>query len=197
MKRKKIIFIFILILILPVFLLSCEDTNKVVEIENISVSESTENNKLVETETESEIFMYDIQEIKKYITENTLDTIPNGFREFSCIAAIPEKDIYLYGYNNGGCLLLKYQDKYEAFNYYWLTPRMVLPEMYLYDYDANGKEELAVKLYQASGTKYEDTQRRICNVTPYSTSCALSLAGTNIFFSTLHPKSPICVPLSG
>ena len=35
---------------------------------------------------------------------------------------------------------------------------------------------------------------RICNVTPYSTSCASSLSGTNIFFNTLHPKSPICVP---
>jgi len=143
---KKIIFIFILIL--TVFLLSCEAEDET-ELEDIT--EAAESH--TELVTEPETFIYDLPEkVKQYIIENTLDTIPNGFREFSCIAAIPEKDIYLYGYNNGGSLLLKYQNKYEIFNYYWLTPRRVLPEVYLYDYDGDGEKELAVKLYQASGT---------------------------------------------
>lgn len=99
----------------------------------------------------------EIQEIRRYIEKNPLDTEVSAgygetFGDFSCIAAMPDKDIYLYTCKGGDGILLKFQDKYEIFDYFALTPRLIFPEMFLYDYDGDGREELAIKLYQASGT---------------------------------------------
>jgi hypothetical protein len=99
-----------------------------------------------------------LNRIKKYINENPLDTeiwqyMASDEKYLPCISAIPEKDIYLYSCENGN-VLLKYQDKYEMIYLKWgyTTPRLILPEMYLYDYDGDGIDELAIKIYQASGT---------------------------------------------
>jgi len=140
---KKIIIIFILIS--TIFLLSCESN-----AEDTKDIEDLDPDRLRE-----------IQKHKKYISENTLPaemTEGDAFYEalnnndLLYVAGIPEKDIYLYGYYSSDIMLFKYGDRYEIFDYWCLTPRLIFPEMFLYDYDNDGKEELAVKIYQASGT---------------------------------------------
>lgn len=69
------------------------------------------------------------------------------------IAAIPERDIYLYGVKPRGVVLyVKGTGHYFCWEY--LTPRFVLPRMYEDDFDSDGDEELAVILYTGSGTGY-------------------------------------------
>ncbi|MDF2988716.1 MAG: hypothetical protein K0R50_4226 [Eubacterium sp.] len=73
--------------------------------------------------------------------------------KFPLLAAIPDKKIYLYGIKDEGTILY-YNDKGHFFNWSYLTPRFILPQMDLNDFDGDGKEELAVVLYVGSGTGY-------------------------------------------
>jgi hypothetical protein len=67
------------------------------------------------------------------------------------IAAIPEKGIYLYDTKKDQ-LILKVGENEHYYSWAWMTPRFILPEIRLSDYDADGKDELSVILYIGSGT---------------------------------------------
>ena len=72
---------------------------------------------------------------------------------FPMIASMPDKDIYLYGKNDGslGCILFVGGTSYH-YEIPWFTPRFFLPEMRLYDIDKDGIEELVIANYYGSGT---------------------------------------------
>lgn len=67
------------------------------------------------------------------------------------IAAIPEKNIFLYD-TKADRVLLKVGEMEQYFPWICLTPRFILPRMNLFDYDEDGKDELSVILYVGSGT---------------------------------------------
>ena len=72
------------------------------------------------------------------------------------IASIPEKGIYLYGVKdpvqNGSSCLLYIGNVCHSYGIPWETPRLIMPEMKLYDFDRDGKEELAIINYYGSGS---------------------------------------------
>lgn len=72
------------------------------------------------------------------------------------IAAISEKNIFLYGKNSHGQVsdevILHWDNENYHFNWTYLTPRGIFPKMLLTDFEADGKEELAIVLYNNSGT---------------------------------------------
>ena len=72
-------------------------------------------------------------------------------QRFPLIAAIPDKNVYLYAIRNHG-VILYYNNIGHFYDWNYLTPRFILPRMELADFDSDGKEELGVILYVGSGT---------------------------------------------
>ncbi|WP_127534391.1 hypothetical protein [Paenibacillus kobensis] len=70
------------------------------------------------------------------------------------IASLPEKDIYLYPekQNSDAGVLLQIGEHKQHFDWLYDTPRMVMPQLQLSDYDGDKKEELAAVTYVGSGT---------------------------------------------
>jgi hypothetical protein len=69
------------------------------------------------------------------------------------IAVVPKRDIYLYGIKPFGVVLyVDGEGHYYEWNY--LTPRRILPEMNVGDYDNDGDDELSIVLYVGSGTGF-------------------------------------------
>lgn len=66
------------------------------------------------------------------------------------VSALPDRDIYLYGQEDGVALHVGER----IYNYDWIytTPRQIMPMMDVRDYDKDGKDELVVKLNIGSGT---------------------------------------------
>ncbi len=67
------------------------------------------------------------------------------------IGSLPEKGIFLYGVDPEG-VNLRVGDRVQHFDWLYMTPRGVLPNLRVFDYDADGQDELAVDLYIGSGT---------------------------------------------
>ncbi|QNU67899.1 hypothetical protein EHE19_005470 [Ruminiclostridium herbifermentans] len=67
------------------------------------------------------------------------------------LAAIPEKEIYLYDTKDGQVILSIGGNK-SYYDWICLTPRFILPQMQLGDFDKDGLDELSVILYTDSGT---------------------------------------------
>lgn len=86
------------------------------------------------------------------LTEKEITTSTTiNLTEYPLIAMLTEKDIYLYGAEDG--VILKQGDKLCTFNWRsYLTPRFVLPILHSGDYDGDGTEELMCVLYVGSGT---------------------------------------------
>lgn len=85
------------------------------------------------------------------LTEKEITTpITFNLAEYPLIAMLPEKDIYLYGAEDG--VILKQGDKLCTFAWSYLTPRFVLPMLHSGDYDGDGTEKLMCVLYVGSGT---------------------------------------------
>ncbi len=79
------------------------------------------------------------------------------------IAAIPDKNIFLYGIKDKG-VILYYNNTGHFYDWNYMTPRFVLPRMELADFDRDGREELAVILYAGSGTGYSVEELHIVGV---------------------------------
>jgi len=67
------------------------------------------------------------------------------------VAALPEKDIYLYAVKPRGVILYT-GDTGHYYGWDYLTPRFILPSLNVGDYDSDGEEEIAVVTYTGSGT---------------------------------------------
>ncbi len=67
------------------------------------------------------------------------------------IAAIPERDIYLYGIKPRG-VILYVEGNGHYFDWDYFTPRFILPQMHIGDFDHDKDEELVVILHVGSGT---------------------------------------------
>lgn len=76
--------------------------------------------------------------------------------ELPLIASLPERDIYLYALKDANDdepnVLLRVGQETHIYAWEYLTPRFILPQMAVADYDGNGTLELAVSMNFASGT---------------------------------------------
>ncbi|MEW9124902.1 MAG: hypothetical protein AB2421_19475 [Thermotaleaceae bacterium] len=72
------------------------------------------------------------------------------------LAEIPDENIFMYGYNDkdyqGKGVIIQIGENTNYFDWNYCSPRMILPEMYYYDYDNDGRKELAVTLNLGGGT---------------------------------------------
>lgn len=72
------------------------------------------------------------------------------------LAEIPDENIFMYGYNDkdyqGKGVIIQIGENTNYFDWNYCSPRMILAEMYYYDYDNDGRKELAVALNLGGGT---------------------------------------------
>ncbi|MBD3919645.1 hypothetical protein H8B09_12850 [Paenibacillus sp. PR3] len=78
------------------------------------------------------------------------DSTAPGDPESKVIASIPERNIYMYGLDNG--VELRVGDLVQQYDWIYNTPRGIEPRLAVKDYDGDGHNELAVILYVGSGT---------------------------------------------
>lgn len=83
-------------------------------------------------------------------TEVDLDKIRSANMNYLLIASIPDRDVYLYGANDG--VILKQGNLIKPFEWNFLTPRGIMPRMWMADVDDDGVEEIICVLYVGSGT---------------------------------------------
>lgn len=140
-KVSKIPFIVCLVLI-SLFYTSCTMKNK-----NSSSPEVIEKKKIIQNFNSAEQAKTDIsrkEKVIKTVEEFDISNLP-------LISAISDRNIYLYGIKPNG-VILYVEGKGHYFNWHYLTPRFILPEMNIGDYDNDGNDELAIILYVGSGT---------------------------------------------
>jgi hypothetical protein len=73
------------------------------------------------------------------------------YPEGNKLAEIPERQIALYSGEQDGVRLVV-GDTWRTFNWSYMTPRGILPQMHVADFDGDGTEELMVNLSMGSGT---------------------------------------------
>ena len=81
-------------------------------------------------------------------------TSPEQYQDekFPVVAAIPQRDIYLYSSHEIDGVALYINGKCHLFDWNVLNPGFVLPRMNVADYDNDGLDELAVIVHIGSGT---------------------------------------------
>lgn len=94
--------------------------------------------------------------ILDYFKNERIDLTDFKEFRFPLLASIPEENIYLYSIAHDyrdKCMLFVEDEGYR-YEIPWLTPHFYLPQMKLYDYDKDGKEELAIINYYGSGSAF-------------------------------------------
>ena len=81
-------------------------------------------------------------------------TSPEQYQDekFPVVAAIPQRDIYLYSNHEIDGVALYVNGKCHLFDWNVLNPGFVLPRMNVADYDNDGLDELAIIVHIGSGT---------------------------------------------
>ena len=81
-------------------------------------------------------------------------TSPEQYQDekFPVVAAIPQRDIYLYSSHEIDGVALYINGKCHLFDWNVLNPGFVLPRMNVADYDNDGLDELAIIVHIGSGT---------------------------------------------
>jgi|GEM_PF-2000583 len=98
-----------------------------------------------ESKSSNEVVISDLKE-KDIITAERFNET-----DYPLLAKIPGEDIYLYGLKPAG-VVLKYGDKFQAFNWDYITPRFILPVLKKADLDKDGVDEISCVLNVGSGT---------------------------------------------
>lgn len=99
----------------------------------------------------SAVLNQNTKNIDIYDSTEPTDILAYPFTKFRLLASIEKEDIYLYGINPIGVIV--YNKGYGTyFDWGYITPRAILPEIRLHDYNNDAKDELAVNLYIGSGT---------------------------------------------
>lgn len=76
-----------------------------------------------------------------------------GTKPLYLIAQLPDSDTWLYGMGGTDTgIILRVGENWKYFDVRYLTPRMILPQMYYGDFDGDMDLELAVLTYSDSGT---------------------------------------------
>lgn len=68
------------------------------------------------------------------------------------LAEAPEADAAFYGLPLAKSALVRWGDSLAEFSWLFATSRLYLPELYCFDFDGDGQEELVVLCYSDSGT---------------------------------------------
>ncbi|MBO9597778.1 MAG: hypothetical protein J7559_08165 [Cohnella sp.] len=103
-------------------------------------------------ETFSGNYVYDLpnERILDLNVHKTMEAEGKTLPVESLVAALPDRDIFLYGEENGANLHVG--DRVYAYDWIYTTPRQIMPAMDVRDYDKDGREELFVNLNIGSGT---------------------------------------------
>ncbi len=122
---------------------SDKDNNRNV---NPSKGETPENNN---EDTWIKVSIYDAS--PEDLTETEIVTpMTHGLVKYPLLASIPERNLFLYGADDG--VIVKHGEILKPFEWIYLTPRFVLPWMRMEDFDNDGTEEILCVTYVASGT---------------------------------------------
>lgn|GEM_PF-5085227 len=92
----------------------------------------------------------DLKNTKKVESTDTLVSILSKKEYLILLDSIPKDNIYLYGCSNG--VILRVKNKFQFFEWNYLTPRLIFPRIGCADYDKDGQKEVAISLYTGSGT---------------------------------------------
>lgn len=68
------------------------------------------------------------------------------------LASLPDRDVYLYADASADGVILVAGGREQTYDWLYMTPRGIEPQLQARDYDGDGREELAVDLYIGSGT---------------------------------------------
>ncbi len=80
------------------------------------------------------------------------------------LAVLPEEDVALYGYHEGGKVTgtaLRVKDTYQYFDWNYMNESKKLPDITLTDADGDGEEEIVVLLYNGTMQKKEISKEDI------------------------------------
>lgn len=93
---------------------------------------------------------------RKTNTKDAPEKVISSYEEYEntkypLIAADPENNIRLYGVKPQGVVLCK-DGIEQSFDWSYITPRGILPEIETADFDGDGIYEIGVNLYRGSGT---------------------------------------------
>lgn len=94
-----------------------------------------------------------VPSLQPTVSADTAKWSPNSvpFPDGNWLAEIPESQVVLYSGEKEG-VILAVGDSRRVFNWNYMTPRLVMPQMQIADFDGNGTDELMVILCMGSGT---------------------------------------------
>lgn len=97
------------------------------------------------------------------------DTLISSYEEYEntdrpLIASDPDNNVFLYGVKPQGVVVVK-DGTEQFFDWSYLTPRGILPEITTADFDGDGTNEIGVNLYVESGTGMSVEQLHIVKST--------------------------------
>ncbi len=155
-RSKTKIWTIIYLLLVVLLVASCSNNNKIITQAGMNSQEECSSSSLDSSETESDISHKDILDSIEQQVNNKNKKVITTYEEYEAsklplLVAIPEKEIYLYDTKNGQVILSVGENK-SYYDWQCLTPRFILPQMQLGDFDNDGIEELSVILYTGSGT---------------------------------------------
>ncbi len=92
--------------------------------------------------------------------ENAKQVMEEGWDSATVLvlAALPEEDVYLYGYHDAAYgfrgVIIKVGENVNCFDWWYITPQLLPPKIGYEDYDDDGQKELAVSIYIDIGTGF-------------------------------------------
>lgn len=81
-----------------------------------------------------------------------VEKITTFSEEYVLLSQAADKDAALYGLCGGGAMVLRAGEEIYPVSLYWTSPQMRIPELYVSDYDGDGKEEYAIYTLMGTGT---------------------------------------------
>lgn len=124
--------------------------------ENSSITNNSQDNindESLENDNQNIRAMVSIYDAKLEDLRETEIVTPSTYSDttkYPLVASIPDKDIYLYGADDG--VILRQVDILKPLEWVYLTPRFILPRIVAEDIDNDGVEEILCILYVGSGT---------------------------------------------
>lgn len=176
MKRNTCIIFLLLVGILPLACQSSAPSGGGQPLPSVPVQKQQELNREELAKKLAAVTISDLT-ATNLVTDDAWNDTP-----FPLLAQLPDADIALYGYHvekNYTGVILRTGDHLQTFLWDYTTPRQILPQMQLFDYDQDGIEELGVILYTDSGTGYAIEALHILEPEPVKTKDAAMKAEKN------------------
>lgn len=156
---KRIFYVFAIFLICLVCV-SCASELNVYNANELNVSEAGElsESPVSKSNSSEQSYLSNGDQVAQFPLERPSNdkvvTSPEQYQDekYPVVAAIPQRDIYLYSSREIDGVALYINGKCHLFDWNVLNPGFVLPRMNVADYDNDGLDELAIIVHIGSGT---------------------------------------------